>query len=128
MGTAEFYSVVEALDVVTDSLVVHLEDEEGGPGALWLFVVAPGADPVALEAEIRSMVRARLSPRHVPDRVVFVDSVPRTLSGKKLEVPVKKILAGFNVEDVVATSSLANPESLAVFAALGRDRRHAAPG
>ncbi len=122
MGTAEFYSVVEGLDAVVDSLVVHLEDPDGGPGELWLFVVAPGADPQALEAEVRAAVRTRLSPRHVPDHVVIVDAVPRTLSGKKLEVPVKKILAGAAINDVVAVSSLANPESLEPFAELGRGR------
>ncbi len=123
MGTAEFYSVVEGLDSVVDSLVVHREDPEGGPGELWLFVVAPGVEPTALEAEVRTAVRAQLSPRHVPDHVVAVDAVPRTLSGKKLEVPVKRILAGAAIADVVAVSSLANPESLEPFAALGRQLR-----
>ncbi len=118
MGTAEFYSVVEGLDGVVDSLVVHLEDAEGGPGELWLFVVAPGRDAQRLEADVRAAVRARLSPRHVPDHVVVIDAVPRTLSGKKLEVPVKRILAGAGVDDVVALSSVANPESLAAIAAL----------
>jgi len=122
MGTAEFYSVVETLDTVVDSLVVHLEDDEGGPGELWLFVVAPRADPTDLEGELRTLIRSRLSPRHVPDHVVVVDAVPRTLTGKKLEVPVKKILAGANPEIVVATSSLANPDSLETYAALARER------
>jgi acetoacetyl-CoA synthetase len=122
MGTAEFYSAVETLDAVVDSLVVHLEDPEGGPGELWLFVVAPEADPIALEGELRSLVRTRLSPRHLPDYVVVVEAVPRTLTGKKLEVPVKKILAGANPEDVVTVSSLANPESLETYVALARGR------
>jgi acetoacetyl-CoA synthetase len=115
--------VVEGLDSVVDSLVVHRDDPEGGPGELWLFVVAPGVEPTALEAEVRTAVRAQLSPRHVPDHVVAVDAVPRTLSGKKLEVPVKRILAGAAIADVVAVSSLANPESLEPFAALGRQLR-----
>ncbi len=121
MGTAEFYSVVEGLASVVDSLVVHLEDPDGGPGELWLFVVAPDADTEAVASEVRAAVRARLSPRHVPDHVVVVDAVPRTLSGKKLEVPVKKILGGADVGDVVAVSSLANPESLEPFIALARE-------
>ena len=122
MGTAEFYAVIESLDAVLDSLVVHLEDPDGGPGELWLFVVAPGASPDEMRELVRETVRARLSPRHVPDRVVLVDAVPRTLSGKKLEVPVKRILAGSRASDVVATSSLANPESLDPIVALARAR------
>lgn len=122
MGTAEFYGVVEAVEGVVDSLVVHLEDPDGGPGELWLFLVAPGADPDTLIRAARDEVRARLSPRHVPDHVVMVDAIPRTLSGKKLEVPVKRILAGEAVSDVVALSSLANPESLAPIIAISRER------
>ena len=122
MGTAEFYSVVEALESVVDSLVVHLEDHAGGPGELWLFVVTPENGSETVEAEVRAAIRARLSPRHVPDHVVIVDAVPRTLSGKKIEVPVKKILAGAKVSDVVSVSSLSNPESLEPFVALARGR------
>ncbi len=122
MGTAEFYDVVESLDDVTDSLVVHLEDPEGGPGELWLFVVAPGADATNLEPIVRAAVRTRLSPRYVPDHVVIIDAVPRTLSGKKLEVPVKRILAGAATSDVVAVSSVANPESLEPIVAISRRR------
>jgi acetoacetyl-CoA synthetase len=123
MGTAEFYAVVESLEGVTDSLVVHLEDSEGGVGELWLFVVAPNGDAEVLEPIIRAAVRTRLSPRHVPDYVAFLDAVPRTLSGKKLEVPVKKILAGATISDVVAVSSLANPESLEKIVELAQRRR-----
>ncbi len=125
MGTAEFYNVVEALPEVTDSLVVHLEDHGGGPGELWLFVVAPGADRETLVERIRTEVRTRLSPRHVPDHVVVVDAVPRTLTGKKLEVPVKRILAGADPATVAAVSSVANPESLDTFVALAGSRRPA---
>ncbi len=122
MGTAEFYAVIESLDAVLDSLVVHLEDPDGGPGELWLFVVAPGASPDEMHLLVRDTVRARMSPRHVPDRVVLVDAIPRTLSGKKLEVPVKRILTGSSASDVVTTSSLANPESLDPIVALARAR------
>lgn len=122
MGTAEFYAVVEGLDAVKDSLVVHLEDSGGGPGELWLFVVAPDIELEEFEQAARLAIRQQLSPRHVPDRIVCVDAVPRTLTGKKLEVPVKRILAGAAVDEVVSVSSLANPESLAPFVALGQGR------
>lgn len=120
MGTAEFYAVVEAIAGIVDSLVVHVEDPGGGAGELWLFVVAPSADLDSLQGTVRSAIRAKLSPRHLPDRVVLIDEVPRTLTGKKLEVPVKKILAGAEPSSVVSLTSMANPESLAPFVALAR--------
>ena len=113
MGTAEFYNVVEAFDDIDDSLVVHLEDPDGGPGRLWLFVVAPRAEAAELTARLRDALRRDLSPRHVPDRIEFVAGIPRTLSGKKLEVPVKKILSGVPVADALTVASVANPETLA---------------
>jgi len=124
MGTAEFYAIVEALPRVADSLVVHLEDPEGGPGELWLFVVddGPVGEANALADQVRSAIRRDLSPRYVPDRVVRVPAVPRTLSGKKLEVPVKRLLLGAALSDALALSSVVNPESLEPFIMLGKQR------
>ncbi|MFD4637109.1 acetoacetate--CoA ligase [Lentzea sp. NPDC058436] len=125
LGTAEFYGVVERLDGVADSLVVHLEDALGGNGELWLFVVpahGPPATPVpaddGLRDRVRTALRRELSPRHVPDRVVLVPVVPRTLTGKKLEVPVKRVLLGSDPADVAGRDSLAVPGSLGAFVAL----------
>lgn len=117
LGTAEFYSVVEAVPEVVDSLVVHLEDDEGGAGQLLLFVVlAEGLDlDDALHKRIAVALRTQLSPRHVPDTIHQVAVLPRTLSGKKLEVPVKKILQGASIEDAAAKGALTNPDSLDVF-------------
>jgi acetoacetyl-CoA synthetase len=114
MGTAELYSVVEALPEVADSLVVHLEDPAGGPGRLILFVAPAGGAPLddALRDRIRAALRTELSPRHVPDEIHEVPGVPRTLSGKKLEVPVKRILAGADPDRAASRGSLANPEVL----------------
>jgi acetoacetyl-CoA synthetase len=125
MGTAEFYSVVEALPDVADSLVVHIEDPDGGAGELLLFVVPAGpVDPAALEESIRSALRRQLSPRHVPDSISVIRAVPRTLSGKKLEVPVKRIIVGVDVAQAVAIASVADPASLDPFVELaGRRRR-----
>ncbi len=121
MGTAEFYSVVEGLDEVADSLVVHLEDSLGGPGELWLFVVeAPNTDSAGAVDRVKEALRRDLSPRHVPDRIVSVPAIPRTLSGKKLEVPVKRILGGEAPGDALSMSSVANPESLEAFIHLAR--------
>ena len=117
MGTAELYAVVEALPEVADSLVVHLEDPEGGAGRLLLFV-AP-AEGASLDDDLRARIvralRTDLSPRHVPDEIREVPGVPRTLSGKKLEVPVKRILTGADPDTAASRGSLANPEVLEAY-------------
>jgi acetoacetyl-CoA synthetase len=124
IGTAEFYGIVEALPEVADSLVVHLEDAAGGPGELLLFVVprAGAALDDALRARIGSVLREELSPRHVPDRILEVPVVPRTLSGKKLEVPVKRILLGAAPGEAASQDALVDPGSLAPFEALAAAR------
>ncbi|GGN28041.1 acetoacetyl-CoA synthetase [Actinoplanes campanulatus] len=124
LGTAEFYSVVEGLPEIADSLVVHL-DKPGDPnGELLLFVVlAEGLElDDALRGRIARELRGALSPRHVPDAAYQVRALPRTLSGKKLEVPVKRILTGTPVESAAAKGALANPDSLNAFADLARER------
>jgi acetoacetyl-CoA synthetase len=117
LGTAEFYAVVESMPEVAEALVVHLEDDQGGAGELLLFV-AP-ADGIDLDPGLRSRIaatlRAQLSPRHVPDEIHAVPSVPKTLSGKKLEVPVKRILRGAPADEAAAKGALVNPESLDAF-------------
>jgi acetoacetyl-CoA synthetase len=124
IGTAEFYAVVESLPEVTDSLVVHLEDRAGDAGELLLFVVvAAGASwDDALRARIVASIRSSLSPRHVPDQIYPVPVIPRTLSGKKLEVPVKRILAGMAADEAASRAALADPKSLEPFEALARRR------
>lgn len=120
LGTSEFYAVVETLPTVADSLVVHLEDPAGGPGRLILFVVPRARarfDADAIEG-IKARIRSELSPRHVPDEVHVIAEVPRTLSGKKLEVPVKAVLQGAAPDSVISVDSLANPGSLAQFEGL----------
>jgi acetoacetyl-CoA synthetase len=118
MGTAELYTVVESLPEVADSLVVHIEDPSGGPGRLLLFVTpAAGARlDDDLRARLVRALRTELSPRHVPDEIHEVPGVPRTLSGKKLEVPVKRILAGTDPDAAASRGSLANPEVLDAYA------------
>ncbi|GII23532.1 acetoacetate--CoA ligase [Planosporangium mesophilum] len=125
LGTAEFYSVVEGLDEVVDSVVVHLEDAAGGAGELLLFVVLDSGLELdgAMRDRIARELRTALSPRHVPDEIFGVRAVPRTLSGKKLEVPVKRILTGTPVESAAAKGALVNPESLTAFERLAAERR-----
>jgi acetoacetyl-CoA synthetase len=126
MGTSEFYRVVEGIPEIADSLVVDTGSLDGDAlGKLWLFVVlAPG---VALDSELKrrlkDVIRRDLSPRHVPDHVVAVAEVPRTLNGKKLEVPVKRILLGTAPEKAASRDTLKNPAALDPFVALAKDQR-----
>ncbi|HWC21044.1 MAG TPA: acetoacetate--CoA ligase [Flexivirga sp.] len=124
LGTAEFYRVVEELPEVGDSLVIHLEDPAGGNGELILFVTTTGhiaADD--LRSRVSGALRSALSPRHVPDRVVEVPAIPRNLTGKKLEVPVKRILQGAKASDVVSADALAEPTSIEAYVAYAATRR-----
>jgi acetoacetyl-CoA synthetase len=120
VGTSEVYGVVEAVEGVADSLAVHLEDAEGGAGRLVLFVVTEPGHRLDddLRGRLADAVRRGLSPRHVPDLVLAVGAIPRTHSGKKVEVPVKRILLGADPDDVVSRGSLADPSALDAFVAL----------
>lgn len=125
IGTAEFYGVVESLPEVADSLVVHLEDPGGGPGELLLFVAL--RDGRSLDDDLRGRIvaelRDELSPRHVPDHIAAVPVIPRTLSGKKLEVPVKRILLGAPPDAAASRDALADPAALEPFEHLAVARR-----
>jgi acetoacetyl-CoA synthetase len=116
MGTSEFYRVVEALPEIADSLVIDTGGL-GREGRLILYLVpADGQDlDEELIARVRSELRSGLSPRHVPDEIHQVPGIPRTLSGKKLEVPVRKILLGTPLAQAADPDALANPEVLASF-------------
>jgi len=120
MGTSEFYRVVEDLPEIADSLVIDT-GTLGREGKLVLYLVlAPGVSlDDELRRKIRSALRSSLSPRHVPDEMHQVPGVPRTLSGKKLEVPVRKILTGTPASEAADPDSLANPDVLAFFAGPG---------
>jgi acetoacetyl-CoA synthetase len=113
MGTAELYRAVELFEEITDSLVVDLE-YLGRESWMALFVVLKPGHVLdqALDDRLRKAIRVALSPRHVPNEIFAVPSVPKTLTGKKLEVPIKKLLLGQPLEKVVTRDALANPESL----------------
>ena len=125
MGTADFYAVVESHEQVVDSLVIDAtslgaaSDDE----LLCFLVLAPSATVAEVEQQLRQALRTELSPRHVPDRFVVVEEIPRTLNGKKCEVPVKRILAGVDPDQAVSRDALQNPHSLDVFIELARSRR-----
>ncbi|MBV9923013.1 MAG: acetoacetate--CoA ligase [Pseudonocardia sp.] len=118
LGTAEFYRVVEELPEVVDSLVVHLEDAAAGNGELLLYVQLRGGAELddGLRRRISTVLRTELSPRHIPDGIAAVPVVPRNRTGKKLELPAKKVLLGAAVDDVASRDVLADPTSLDFFA------------
>jgi acetoacetyl-CoA synthetase len=119
MGTSEIYRSVLSLDEVLDALVVDLP-REGTDGWMQLFVVLRAGQELTDEliTQVRRRLREDCSPRHVPDEVVQIAEVPRTLSGKLLEVPVKRILMGTPPERAASRESLANPAALDQFVAM----------
>jgi len=116
MGTAEIYRAVLSLEDVTDALVVDIP-REGEENFMPLFVVLrEGAQlDEALTKAIKARIREDCSPRHVPNEIVAIREIPRTLSGKVLELPVKKILQGTDPEKAASRDSLANPKALDFF-------------
>jgi acetoacetyl-CoA synthetase len=127
MGTSEFYRVVERIPEIADSLVVDTGSLSDATGKLYLFVVLASGAALddALKQRLASEVRRELSPRHVPDQILSVPAIPRTMNGKKLEVPVKRLLLGATPDSVASRDTLANPEALDAFAALARTLRSA---
>jgi acetoacetyl-CoA synthetase len=119
MGTSEIYSAVESVEEVQDSLVVDIH-KPSGEAFMPLFVVLKEGTELddELKKKIKGSIRERTSPRHVPNEIFAVPDIPRTLNGKKLEVPVKKILSGTPPEQAASRDSLSNPESLDRFAEL----------
>ena len=119
MGTSEIYRAVQAVPEVIDALVVDIP-RPGTEGWMALFVVLGEGDQLSdeLTAEIKGSIRQQCSPRHVPNEVFRIDEVPRTLSGKVLEVPVKRILMGAPADQAASRDSLANPKALDFFVEL----------
>ena len=126
MGSSEFYRVVEELPEVLDSLVVDT-GQLGSEGRLLLFVVLRSEVSLdeQLQARIREKIRQELSPRYVPDEIYAVSEIPCTLNGKKLEVPVKRILSGTPPEKAVTPDAISNPRSINFFIDLARSLQEA---
>ncbi len=116
IGTAEIYSVIDQFSEVRDSLVVYPEDGNG-EGKMSLFVVMNTGETLtdALKKKICAELRAQYTPRHIPDEIIEAPDIPYTISGKKMEAPVKKILQGEPVDKVVGKDTLRNPGSLPFF-------------
>ena len=115
MGTAEFYAIVEALPEIKDSLVVEVGNDD--PELVLFVVLAAGVTlDDALRKRINDTLRRALSPRHTADRIFAVPEIPKTLNGKKLEIPVKRLLMGQPLAGAVSEGAVANPASLGALA------------
>ena len=121
IGTSEVYSALTVVPEIKDSLIVCIE-KSGGEFWMPLFVVMQDGVPLtdAIKKKVNSSLRSAYSPRHVPDDIIAVPDIPYTLSGKKSEMPVKKILLGIDPSSAVNHGVLRNPESLNFFITLAR--------
>ncbi|MFJ3709979.1 MULTISPECIES: acetoacetate--CoA ligase [unclassified Streptomyces] len=124
MGSADIYAVVEQLPEVADSLVIGAEMPDGRYFMPLFVVLGDGATlDDGLRALITGAIRGELSPRHVPDAITEVPALPRTLTGKRLEVPVKRIIQGADVDEVSSAGAITHPEMLSWFAAFAASSR-----
>jgi acetoacetyl-CoA synthetase len=124
LGSADIHDVVERLPEITEALVIGAEEADGGYWMPLFVVLAAGAAlDDALRDRIREAIRTGVSPRHVPDEIIDVPGVPHTRTGKKLEVPVKRLLQGAPVEQVVNPATVDHPDLIDHYARLGAERR-----
>jgi acetoacetyl-CoA synthetase len=128
MGSSEIYAAVESLPEISDSLIIGVEQADGGY-YMPLFVVLSDSHALdaVLERKVKDTLRAALSPRHVPDEVIAVPAIPRTLSGKKMEVPVKKLFQGTALDRAANIGATADPRALQHFEELAKARGHPSP-
>jgi acetoacetyl-CoA synthetase len=123
IGTAEIYRVLQEIEGIADAIVIDI-DQPGGSGFIALFVSVK--DGYRLDEELRRRIRTQLrreySPRHVPDEIVEVPGIPLTVTGKKMEVPIRRILTGTPVDMAMDRESMANPEVLEAFVAYAASR------
>lgn len=124
IGTAEIYNALSALSEIRDSLVICVDDESGSSEML-LFVLLESGETLSehLQQKIKHELRSSYSPRHIPDKIFVVKDIPYTLSGKKLELPIKKLFSGQPVSKVVSKDVLRNPDSLIEFMQLFESQR-----
>ncbi|MER7834734.1 acetoacetate--CoA ligase [Streptomyces sp. NPDC096040] len=124
LGSADIHDIVERLPEITEALVIGAEEPDGG---YWMPLFVVLADGVGLDDALRDKIRAAIrsgaSPRHVPDEILAVPAIPHTRTGKKLEIPVKRLLQGAPADQVLNPAAVDAPELVAYFARLGADRR-----
>ncbi len=128
MGSSEIYRVVEMMPEVLDSLIIGIELKNGGYYMPLFVVLKDGVELTdALKTKIKQNLRANISPHHVPDDIIAILEVPRTLSGKKLEVPVKKLFMGVPLEKAISMDAMSNPQSLQFFVDLAASKANVGP-
>tara|TARA_Y100000590_G_C15747703_1_gene1022815 strand:- start:5327 stop:7324 length:1998 start_codon:yes stop_codon:yes gene_type:complete len=116
MGTSEFYRIIDSIKEIDDSLIIDLPtNNEESQLILFIAVASKLGMTSNLDDKIKTQIRSNLSPRHVPNQIIRVESIPKTLNGKKLEIPVKKILSGTPVHEALNIESVSNPDSLKLF-------------
>ncbi|MGW2034216.1 acetoacetate--CoA ligase [Streptomyces sp. NPDC001811] len=126
LGSADIHDIVERLPEIAEALVIGAEEPDGGYWMPLFVVLADGIElDDALREKIRDAIRTGASPRHVPDEILAVPALPHTRTGKKLEVPVKRLLQGAPAEQVLNPSAVDDPRLIAYFAGLGAERRRA---
>jgi len=117
MGSAEIYNAVEGMPEIRDCVVVGVERDDGD---YWMPLFVALAEEAELDddlkARITAAIRTGASPRHVPDAILAVPGIPRTMTGKRLEIPIKRILLGAAPGDVVSSTAVDRPDLLPVFA------------
>lgn len=119
MGTAEIYAVLDQLGGVKDSLIVNLEREKGEDYMPLFVVLEKNVNKDKITTKIKEKIKTNCSPRYVPDDIIQVDEIPYTLSGKKMEVPVKKALMGMDVQKEMNRDAMKNPKAMEVFIEMG---------
>ncbi|MFD6550219.1 acetoacetate--CoA ligase [Streptomyces sp. NPDC058398] len=123
LGSADIHEIVERFPEITEALVIGAEEPDGGYWMPLFVVPAPGVTlDDALRDRIRDAIRAGASPRHVPDEILSVPAIPHTRTGKKLEVPVKRLLQGVPAEQILTPAAVDNPELIDFYAQLGTER------
>ena len=125
MGTADIYAAVEAIPAVRDCVVLGVEQPDGGYWMPLFVQLAPDTELTPeLEAEIRAAIRANASPRHVPDEIVVVPGVPHTRTGKRLEVPLKRLFQGVPEDKALNVGAVDDPDLVTHYVRLARERTH----
>ncbi len=127
IGTAEIYGVLDRMEEVKESIIVGIE-LKGGDYYMPLFIVPRNTGNFnELRKKIVDQIRRKLSSRHVPDDIIKVSQIPKTINGKKMEVPLKKLLMGFRVEEAMNVGSMVNHESLKEYESIAREIRNRLP-
>ncbi|MCC5915163.1 MAG: acetoacetate--CoA ligase [Balneolaceae bacterium] len=120
IGTAEIYAVLDQMEGIRDSLIVNIEQEDGRDTMPLFVVLDDGVGLEEINPKIKKELKAQCSPRHLPDEVIAVQAIPYTLSGKKMEVPVKKALMGMDIKKAMNKDAMKNPEAMEVFIEMGK--------